>query len=54
MVEEKTEGQETEGQGPAVAADADAEPRPEDDAPDAQYERERLEQLRDRLQKKFH
>lgn len=50
MVEEETEGQEDEVREPA----ADAEPRPEDEAPDAQYDRERLEQLRNRLQKKFH
>lgn len=54
MVEEETEGQGEEGPEPAVAADAEAEPQPEDSAPDAQYDRERLEQLRDRLQKKFH
>lgn len=54
MVEEETEGQAEEGPEPAVAADAEAETQPEEAAPDAQYDRERLEQLRDRLQKKFH
>lgn len=51
MVEEETEGQKEAG---PADADAGAETRPEDAAPDAQYDRERLEQLRDRLQKKFH
>lgn len=51
MVEEETEGQENEGREPAVAADA--EPQRADE-PDAQDDRERLEQLRERLQKKFH
>jgi RNA polymerase-binding transcription factor DksA len=54
VVEEETEGQEAEGQEPAVADAAEAEPQPEDEAPDAQYDREQLEQLRNRLQKKFH
>lgn len=52
MVEEETEGQGDGGREPAVAAEA--EPQPEDEAPEARYDRERLEQLRNRLQKKFH